>query len=78
MSAAVAGTASAAASAAAGTGIDLTKYTVYFTGVFPEDDSRGEYVFKGNLATPPGEARTIELAEFGIEKFKEKIDWLVS
>jgi hypothetical protein len=76
--------AAAPGSATAGTGLDLTKYTVYFTGVF-EDQENKNLVFTGNLGTDPGKAivtladgkRSGQLAAISIDEFKHHIKALL-
>lgn len=73
-----------ATAAPAATGIDLSKYTVYFTGVF-EDQVNKNLVFTGNLGTDPSKAivtladgkRSAQLATISIDEFKYHIKALL-
>ncbi len=66
---------------AAAVGPDLSKFKVYFTGIFTKGDDK-DSIFEGTLAEPPGRAMRKDSApvfksDLPAEEFKERINTLV-
>lgn len=68
---AMARTAAAAAGTVKRPGLDLSKYTVFFTGVFNDEDEK--LVFTGTLNEFPGTAKVSGVAKGGITKKSRKL-----